>query len=65
MAEDITNIIDVRMEEPLTNFKLDGCKAQKKFYAAFFKTSAEFLDPKPTQLHIACSIDALRPMSRT
>jgi hypothetical protein len=34
-------------------------------YAVFLSTSAEFLDPKPTQLQIACSIQALRPMSGT
>ena len=34
-------------------------------YAVFFRTSAEFLDPKPTQLQIACSIWALRPTSGT
>ena len=34
-------------------------------YAIFFSTSAEFFDPKPTQLQMACSIWALRPMSGT
>jgi len=34
-------------------------------YAVFFRTNAEFLDPKPTQLQIACSIWALRPISGT
>jgi len=26
------------------------------FYATFFSTNAEFFDPNPTQLQIACSI---------
>jgi hypothetical protein len=34
-------------------------------YAVFFSTSAEFFDPNPTQLQIACSIRALRPISGT
>ena len=34
-------------------------------YAVFFSTSAEFFDPNPTQLQIACSIWALRPTSGT
>jgi hypothetical protein len=33
--------------------------------ATFFNTSAEFFEPNPTQLQIACSMRALRPMSGT
>jgi hypothetical protein len=34
-------------------------------YAFFFSTRAEFFDPNPTQLQMAYSIWALRPMSGT
>jgi hypothetical protein len=34
-------------------------------YVVFFSTSAEFFEPKPTQLQIAYSISALRPTSGT
>jgi len=54
-----------RIEEPLTDFKQTEWTLQKKVYAVFFSTRAEFFDPKPTQLQIACSIEALRPMSCT
>lgn len=38
---------------------------RERSQAIFFKTSAEFLEPKPTQLQMACSIEARRPMSGT
>src|SRR5580692_2654994 len=34
-------------------------------YAIFLRTRAEFFDPNPTQLQIACSTCALRPASGT
>ncbi len=34
-------------------------------YAVFFSSRAEFFDPNPTQLQIACSISALRSRSGT
>ena len=48
----------------MTNFKCEGIQ-KDRHYAVFFRTSAEFFEPNPTQLQMACSIDALRPTSGT
>ena len=53
------------LAEPNPQWRTSVGAGHVSVYAIFLNTSAEFFDPKPTQLQIACSISALRPMSGT
>jgi len=44
---------------------LGPCRIEIGVPQTFFSTSAEFFEPNPTQLQIACSIWPLRPASGT
>ena len=53
------------LAEPNPRWRTSVLAGNVLFYAIFLNTSAEFLEPNPTQLQIAYSISALRPLSGT